>query len=77
MRASRTNTSELKHGLQAYFKEPSSSASMYETPTDLYNAQNERAVLEVVLEAEVDLANILARFRIIDVHIDQGDGSAL
>lgn len=50
---------------------------MYETPTDLYDAQNERAVLEVVLEAEVDLANILARFRIIDVHIDQGDRSAL
>lgn len=53
------------------------SAFMYEIPTDLYDAQNERAVLEVVLETEVDLANILARFRIIDVHIDQGDGPAL
>lgn len=50
---------------------------MYETLTDLYDAQNERAILKVVLEAEVDLANILARLRIIDVHIDQGDGPAL
>jgi len=50
---------------------------MYETSTNLYDAQNERAVLEVVLKTEVDLANILARFRIIDVHIDQGDGPAL
>jgi len=52
-------------------------ASMYETSTDLYDAQNERTVLKIVLETEVNLANILARFRIINVHIDQGDGSAL
>lgn len=50
---------------------------MYETTTDLYDAENERAILEIVLQAEVDLANILARFRIIDVHVDQGDGPAL
>lgn len=47
------------------------------TSTDLYDAQNERAVLEVVLEAEVDLADVLARFRIIDVHVDQRDGPTL
>jgi len=50
---------------------------MYETSTDLYDAQNERTVLKIVLETEVNLANILARFRIINVHIDQGDGPAL
>lgn len=47
------------------------------TSTDLYDAQNESTVLEIVLETEVDLANILARFRIINVHVDQGDGPAL
>jgi len=72
------NISDIEvYGLQACFKEPSYSVSMYETLTDLYDAQNERAVLKVVLEAEVDLANILARLRIIDVHIDQRDGPAL
>lgn len=45
--------------------------------TDLYDAQNKRAVLEVVLETEVDLADVLARFRIIDIHVNQGDGPAL
>lgn len=70
-----TRNRDEVNGWQACLKEPSSSE--YEIPTDLYDAQNERAVLEVVLETEVDLANILARFRIIDVHIDQGDGPAL
>jgi len=47
------------------------------TSTDLYDAQDERAVLEIVLEAEVDLADVLARLRIIDVHVHQRDRPAL
>ena len=43
----------------------------------LYNAQNERGALEVVLEAEVDLADVLGGLRVVDVHVHQRDGSAL
>lgn len=53
------------------------SAFRVRTSTDLYDAQYKRAVLKVVLETEVDLADVLTRFRIVDVHVDQRDRSAL
>lgn len=49
----------------------------HETLTHLYDAQNERAVLEVIFKAEVNLSDVLARLRIVDVHVDQGDRPAL
>ena len=45
--------------------------------TYLNDFQNERRVLEVVLEAEVDVANVLCRLRVVDVHVDQRYGSIL
>lgn len=45
--------------------------------TYLNDFQNERRVLEVVLEAEVDVANVLRRLRVVDVHVDQRYGSIL
>lgn len=43
----------------------------------LYNAQNERGTLKVVLEAEVNLADVLGGLCVVDVHVHERDGSAL
>lgn len=69
------------NGWQVSFKEPSFGASSWVQRklgyTDLYDAQNKRAVLKVILETEVDLTDVLARLRIIDIHVDQGNRPAL
>jgi hypothetical protein len=40
-------------------------------------SEDERCILEVVLETEVDLTHVLWGLRIINVHVHQGDGSVL
>lgn len=45
--------------------------------TNLHDFENESRVLEIVFEAEVDLANVLRRLRIVDVHVHQGYGTIL
>lgn len=45
--------------------------------THLEYPQDEGGVLEVVLEREVDLAHILRRLRVVDVHVHQRDRAVL
>lgn len=45
--------------------------------TNLHDFEDERRILEIVLEAEVDLSDVLRRLRVVDVHVHQGDGTVL
>ena len=45
--------------------------------TYLDDPQYQSSILEVVLQAEVDLADILRRFGVVDVHVHQGNGAVL
>ncbi len=47
------------------------------TLTNLHDFENKSRVLEIVFEAEVDLADILRRLRVVDVHVHQGYGTIL
>ena len=43
----------------------------------LNDLEDERGVLEIVLDAEVDLSNVLRGFRVVDVHVHQRYGPVL
>ena len=45
--------------------------------TNLHDFEDEGRVLEIVFEAEVDLADVLRRLRVVDVHVHQGYGTIL
>jgi hypothetical protein len=45
--------------------------------TNLHDFENKSRVLEIVFEAEVDLADVFRRLRVVDVHVHQGYGTIL